>query len=201
MTVCKNCGSVLNDDCYVCDNCGGSVTGILAPDDIQPNCNLRQDHVQPYPTSNTSHETPKQFFNCVNCGAAINEDNNGDFCKFCSSKLPKDISGTTNITNSVTTNQYHTHIYQTAPIQNTYSNQLPADKRVIKTNPDTIVGIILGVIFFCIFFNEGTAIWAFLGLIFIIYGATRKRRTNFCTGCFGPKDFKTRICPHCGKKH
>lgn len=49
--------------------------------------------------------------NCPNCGAAITEENNGDFCKYCGTKIPKDEPNITNIDNSKSSVTYITNNY------------------------------------------------------------------------------------------
>ena len=141
----------------------------------------------------------EQFFHCTGCGAAISEDNNGAFCKFCGAKLPQDISDT-HITNNVTNNEYHTHVYNTEPAQTIISYQLPKEQRVIKNNPDKLAGIILGAFIFIWGFSAPNLFGVALGIGLIFYGVTRKKLTNYCVSCYAPKDFKVKTCRRCGKK-
>ena len=77
--------------------------------------------------------------NCPNCGAAITEENNGEFCVYCKTRLPKVVadSVTNNVVNN-TVNEYHTtNIYQSVSPVKTQVSAAAKNRSYINT----IVGV------------------------------------------------------------
>lgn len=139
--------------------------------------------------------------NCPNCGAAITEDNNGDFCKFCGSKIPKDEPNVTNIDNSQSSVTYVTNNYigkEEAQPQKPVNAPPLVKKR--EKSAQSIVGIVLGAVLVCasLFGNLGIG-GGIIGAIVFSISVFSPRKLNYCPNCNSVKDFKSNRCPQCGK--
>lgn len=143
---------------------------------------------------------------CPNCGAAITEENNGQFCLYCGGKLPEAVQNITNNYDNRVENHYHTtNVYQVqAPVSKKASTkvsyQLPEDQRKAKINTVFVTGLFIGILIIISSIVSKNWIFIVLGAVIALYGATRKKHTNYCPSCFAPKDFYADRCTHCNKK-
>ena len=143
---------------------------------------------------------------CPNCGAAITEENNGQFCLYCGGKLPEAVQNITNNYDNRVENHYHTtNVYQVqAPVSKKASTkvsyQLPEDQRKAKINTVFVTGLIIGILLIISGIIWKTWLFTVLGIVIGVYGVTRKKHTNYCPSCYAPKDFYADTCPHCNKK-
>ncbi len=149
----------------------------------------------------------EQFFSCTSCGAPINEENSGDFCKFCGTKLPKDeaapITNNVSNVNNVTyvTNNYITEQKTTSPkssVKQPMHNATSADKRK-KFIKAAIIGAV-GLLFLIL----GIAASGALSIVFYIISAymvinsiETAIRSSKCRHCKNEIGYKVKICPYC----
>ncbi len=128
--------------------------------------------------------------NCENCGAPINEENNGDFCKYCGSKLPKEVEPVTNITNNTTNN---TTRNVTINIARKQKEKAPKVIMQGATSQPTVIK------------KKGVADFIVMAIgILIILSAVPAKSFPVCVvggilfiiGLFYPP--KTNVCPRCG---
>ena len=149
----------------------------------------------------------EQFFNCTSCGAPINEENSGDFCKFCGTKLPKDeaapITNNVSNVNNVTyvTNNYITEQKTTSP-KNTVKQPMhsvsSADKRKKFTKAAIIGAVGLLFLILGIAASGGLSIVLYIISAYMIINAMETAiRSSKCKHCKNEIGYKVKICPYC----
>lgn len=86
--------------------------------------------------------------NCPNCGAAITEENNGEYCIFCKTKFPQVVADQ-NITNNIdnrVVNEYHTtNIYQTVAPQDEKTKSAQSNAETLNTANRRYINTLVGV--------------------------------------------------------
>lgn len=159
----------------------------------------------------------EQFFHCKSCGAAIDENNHGEFCTYCGTKLPKDEVTQETTTNNITNNYNITYVQKVAPTQtrnSAKSKKLREDlerqekeleilqkKKRIKI---IVLSVILGVaVLVWILFKDLR-----LPIVLIVAGGLFlyrlvleiKTKTKKCIKCKKDIDKKATVCPYCRSK-
>ncbi|MGN0657168.1 MAG: hypothetical protein ACI4KR_10280 [Ruminiclostridium sp.] len=147
---------------------------------------------------------PEQYFNCTTCGAPINEDNNGEFCKFCGTKLPKEETApATNITNTynVTNIIYKEDKKESAkPAQDSNEERLKkiAAKEKKKNAIKALFVAIIGVAIIIIGLNTPIKVFmAVIGGFMIINALGILLRTDTCRRCKNKIGYTVKVCPYC----
>lgn len=138
---------------------------------------------------------------CPNCGAAITEENSGEYCLYCGGKLPKEETEQTIINNNtnIVNNEFRTTniIVQTPIIKDTIPKP---KKKVIKKYGVDFAAIILGLFIFISGFIGKEPYVSIIGTPFLVFGVFHAPKRNYCNKCGATKKLDDLKCPYCGAK-